>query len=433
VAAFVRTRLIFASLARIVPLAERSLDRASPVERPTSGAPAPVSRVLTNAATSSEESPLGHSVRPKALRKPDGSGCPRLRTAASVIRAFGFVSDFGFRISSFRPAAAALLATLGLAAFTASAAPVHLRVNQVGYAPSASKLAVAFSVEPLPDWFEVLEAGTDRRRLSKSTRPLRGMTWGRFTHFAELDFTRLRAPGRYRLRLGEGRSLPFDVQAAPLVALPDALLEFLRQQRCGYNPWLDAGCHSHDGRTAYGPWPAGTWLDARGGWHDAGDLLKYLLTSGNATAQLLLAWQLASHAPGTVAPRPHRVRFADRVDASGRPGPNGLADVLDEARWGLEWLLKLHPAPDHLYHQVADDRDHYGWRLPQNEAADYGWGKGSNRVVYFADGHPQGLGKLPERIHRRGQPGGPLRRGHGFGLPDLEGRPLARGVGAPVP
>jgi endoglucanase len=44
-----------------------------------------------------------------------------------------------------------------------------------------------------------------------------------------------------------------------------------------------------------------------------------------------------------------------------------------------------------LYHQVADDRDHAGWRLPQNETVDYGWGKGGARPVYFADGKPQGL------------------------------------------
>ena len=40
---------------------------------------------------------------------------------------------------------------------------------------------------------------------------------------------------------------------------------------------------------------------------------------------------------------------------------------------------------------MADDRDHVGFRLPQNEFADYGWGKGGARVVYFADGRPQGL------------------------------------------
>ena len=161
----------------------------------------------------------------------------------------------------------------------------------------------------------------------------------------------------------------------------------MRQQRCGYNPWLRVKCHQLDGRTAYGPLPAGTQIDARGGWHDAGDLLKYHMTAGNATAQMLLAHALPRRLELKGAP------FADRVDALGDPGPNGRPDLLDEARWGLEWMLKLHPAPDQLYHQVADDRDHIGFRLPQNETADYGWGKGGARVVYFADGRPQGLRK----------------------------------------
>jgi hypothetical protein len=159
----------------------------------------------------------------------------------------------------------------------------------------------------------------------------------------------------------------------------------MRQQRCGYNPWLGVKCHQLDGRTAFGPLAAGTSIDARGGWHDAGDLLKYLLTSSNATAQMLLGYALGRR-PGA-----REAHFADHVDAQGDPAPNGVPDLLDEARWGLDWMLKLHPAPDQLYHQVADDRDHVGFRLPQNDFADYGWGRGGARVVYFADGRPQGL------------------------------------------
>jgi hypothetical protein len=115
--------------------------------------------------------------------------------------------------------------------------------------------------------------------------------------------------------------------------------------------------------------------------------LKYLLTSSNATAQMLLAYQLGKEA------KPPAV-FGDRVNALGQGGPNRIADLLDEARWGLDWMLRLHPAPDQLYHQVADDRDHStGFRNPQDETVDYGWGKGSYRPVYSADGKPQGLMK----------------------------------------
>lgn len=271
-----------------------------------------------------------------------------------------------------------------LAALSTPAAE-FIRANQLGYAASEPKIALAFSDAALPADFTVIDAGTRRAAFQGVATPLPSVAWGRWSNHVELDFSRLEQPGAYALRFGGAESPPFEINRAPLAKLPDQLLEFMRQQRCGYNPWLDAVCHPFDGRTAYGPLTNGTHLDARGGWHDAADLLKYLITSGNATAQLLLAWELAD--PG------QRAHFADACNALGQAGPNGIPDVLDEARWGLDWMLRLHPAPDQLYHQVADDRDHTGRRLPQNEIADYGWGPGGARVVYFADGKPQGLEK----------------------------------------
>jgi hypothetical protein len=264
-------------------------------------------------------------------------------------------------------------------------AEVFLRANQIGYRAQDTKNAIAFSDLPLPDRFTVNPVDADASVFDGKAVPLPGEQWGKFNQLAELDFTAVNRPGRYVLRLGEARSLPFSIGGPALDELPDQLLEFMRQQRCGYNPWLRVQCHQLDGRTAYGPLPAGTVIDARGGWHDAGDLLKYLITSSNATAQMLLAYDLSRR------PAPKASRFADRFNDQGDPDPNGLPGILDEARWGLRWMLKLHPAPDQLYHQVADDRDHIGFRLPQNEVANYGWGKGGARVVYCADGHPQGL------------------------------------------
>jgi endoglucanase len=266
-------------------------------------------------------------------------------------------------------------------------AEVFVRANQVGYALKDPKIAVAFSQAALPEGFAVIEADSGAAVFEGKTTLLTGQRWGTFDHQAELDFSGLTRPGRYLLQLGEGRSLGFAIGAGALAGLSDQLLEFMRQQRCGYNPWLRVKCHQLDGRTAFGPLPVGSEIDARGGWHDAGDLLKYHMTSGNATAQMLLAYALRQGLS------PAGAGLADRVDALGDPGPNGVPDILDEARWGIEWMLKLHPAPDQLYHQVADDRDHIGFRLPQNEVADYGWGKGGARVVYCADGRPQGLGR----------------------------------------
>jgi endoglucanase len=287
-----------------------------------------------------------------------------------------------------RRAAPWIACLLGVVLSAATArADVFVRASQVGYAPGDPKIGMAFSDAPLPEVFAVVDADSGKKVFEGRPTPLDGQRWARFDHHAELDFTELRTPGTYRLRAGDAESLPFTIKADALADLPDVLLEYMRQQRCGYNPWLKVKCHPHDGRTAYGPLPPGTPIDATGGWHDAGDLLKYHITSGNATAQMLLAYLLARDAPT------FRGQLADRVDAQGDPGPNGVPDLLDEARWGLDWMLKMHPAPDALYHQVADDRDHIGFRLPQDETADYGWGKGGARVVYFADGQPQGLGR----------------------------------------
>jgi len=260
---------------------------------------------------------------------------------------------------------------------------IHLRVNQLGYQTGDAKSAVIFGDKPIPETFETVNAFDGVTVLRGAISPSSRSDWGQFHYYAGCDFSALKKPGQYFLRLGTNQSARFAVADKIYGALPDELLEFMREQRCGYNPFLNQTCHQLDGYTAYGPEANGTLRDFTGGWHDAADLLKYLLTSGNATAQMLTAWRITGD----------KKIFRDNVQADGRPGTNGVPDILDEARWGLQWMLKLHPAPDQLYHQVADDRDHAGWRLPKDDPVDYGWGKGQGRVAYFADGKPQGLNK----------------------------------------
>jgi hypothetical protein len=277
----------------------------------------------------------------------------------------------------------------GGALITTAAAPegpaTVVRVSALGFAPGEAGSAVVASREPLRGRFRLL--APDGSAVARGPLRTIGAAWGAYAHHAVVDLREARAPGTYRLVVEGGSSAEagFRVSRTPRDALVPVLLAFLRQQRCGYNPFLDEVCHPFDGRVAYGPRPAGSYLDARGGWHDAADQLKYLLTSSTVVGQLLLAHRLR---PGL---------FADDVDALGRAGANGRPDVLDEARWGLEWMARLHPSPGELYHQVADDRDHIGWKLPHRDTSDYGWGPGSYRVVYFADGRPQGLGAYPSQ------------------------------------
>ncbi len=254
-----------------------------------------------------------------------------------------------------------------------------VRINQVGYLASDTKIAIAFSKAPLQGDFTLLDASKNvvhRARLKSVPAPGWG---GSFPYYYELDFTAIKQPGNYSLRLEADGTTSKTFSIGNYSPFQEDLLLFMRQQRCGYNPYLDMVCHTRDGRSVYAPLPDGSFVDASGGWHDAGDQLKYLITASNATARMLHAFELA------------REKFRDKVDHLGRPGANGVADVLDEAKWGLDWIHKLHPARDQLFHQVADDRDHRGFKLPDQDMVDYGWGPNSYRPVYYADGKPQGL------------------------------------------
>jgi peptidoglycan/xylan/chitin deacetylase (PgdA/CDA1 family) len=265
---------------------------------------------------------------------------------------------------------------------TILAQSTFIRVNQAGYLATDTKIAIAFSHESLTGDFVLLNAETREVAYQAALKPVTLPNWGSaFPYHYELNFSALKTTGRYLLQLPQNgaTSAAFPIGSYP--AFQEDLLFFMRQQRCGYNPYLDMVCHKRDGRTFYAPFPDGTFIDVSGGWHDAGDQLKYLITASNATARMLLAYELA------------KGKFQDRVNASGQQQANGIKDILDEAKWGLDWLHKLHPAPGQLFHQVADDRDHRGFKLPDQDLVDYGWGANSYRPVYFADGKPQGLNK----------------------------------------
>jgi hypothetical protein len=255
---------------------------------------------------------------------------------------------------------------------------IHIRINQYGYHKQESKQAIIFSNAPVKGQFEIIGGG-----ISKKLKPAKTKVsgWGTFKYYYQLDFSEITEEGAYEIRgMKTGvSSAQFQISNKTYASATDNLLTFMQQQRCGYNPFFDMACHQRDGRSFYGNMPDSTYVDVSGGWHDAGDQLKYLITGSYATAHMLKSYEL------------YPKKFSDKVNALGQPQPNGIADVLDEAKWGLDWIIKLHVSPDQLVHQIADDRDHRGWKLPDNDNSDYGWGPNSYRVAYFADGKPQGL------------------------------------------
>lgn len=257
-----------------------------------------------------------------------------------------------------------------------------IRINQLGYLPNSSKVAVWVSKQnQIIQTFSLVDAASGKTVLSRPAGKAFGK-YGPFLQSYRLNFSAYVRPGRYFLKAGKTVSPVFAIDQEVYSGTADFCLQYLRQQRSGFNPFLKDSCHTHDGYTRYGEsagLPDSTHIDATGGWHDASDYLQYSTTTANTIDHLLMA---SRDFPGV---------FFDKHAANGLHGSNGRPDVLDEAKWGLNWLLKMHPRPDWLFNQLGDDRDHMGMRIPKEDTY---YGRGFERPVYYINGEVQQRGKF---------------------------------------
>lgn len=254
-----------------------------------------------------------------------------------------------------------------------------IRVNQLGYSTKENKVAVLGSKSLLTiSKFQIIDNASKKVVFSAAPGHSFG-AYGPFKDTYRLNFSSFRKKGKYFIRVGETESPRFEIGDHVYDSAADFCLRYMRQQRSGFNPFLKDSCHTYDGYTLFAPVADSTHIDVVGGWHDATDYLQYSTTSANATYHLLAAY------------RDFPKMFSDTKNASGLDGSNNIPDVMDEAKWGLDWLLKMHPKPGWLFNQLADDRDHTGMRLPKLDSA---YGKGYERPVYFCNGKPQMRGKF---------------------------------------
>jgi hypothetical protein len=178
-----------------------------------------------------------------------------------------------------------------------------IRINQLGYLPHATKVAVLASKGVIQcTGFELIDAQTNQPVWNSTKAKSKG-AYGTFTQTYRLDFSDFQNDGLFYLTVGQIKSPVFKINNHVYDGAADFLLKYMRQQRCGFNPFLNDSCHTHDGYTIYGPMPDGTYIDVVGGWHDAADYLQYVTTSANAAFNLLFAYR---ENPGS---------FEDKFDA----------------------------------------------------------------------------------------------------------------------
>jgi endoglucanase len=246
-------------------------------------------------------------------------------------------------------------------------AEVVLRWNQSGYAVSQPKVLIALSTTDLAGqgWRlqrggEVLQQGT----FGPSMIGPGDHTPFAFNHAA--DFSTLREAAEYEFVTSGASPAKFRVGPTPYARLIPLPLRHLRAMRSGsHDTLLRSFSHPGDGRApvlvpdgdpAEGKWkadePART-VDALGGWYDAGDQIKFTLNQAATVYHLLLAYRLQPGLFGKVHSR------------------SELPDVLDEARHGLEFLMRVYPDDDTFIIQVANAEDHrQESRLPEHDLLD---------------------------------------------------------------
>jgi len=135
-------------------------------------------------------------------------------------------------------------------------------------------------------------------------------------NFRLIDFSDLNTPGTYILEAGKQQSKPFTIGSFSDVYRSSIIktVNHFYSQRCGYPvEGIHDACH-RDWVCKHGD----RMISIHGGWHDAGDLSQGLVNTAEAAySMLMLAEELKTK---------NDAELADRL--------------LEEARWGLDWMLK---------------------------------------------------------------------------------------------
>ena len=222
--------------------------------------------------------------------------------------------------------------------------PSQVSVNQTGYFPTGIKIAsIALDSTSEVDWS--LKNSSGEVVLSgKTTIKGKDAASGDFLHI--IDFSDYELPGNGYQIVAEGlESVPFEISNEIYSQLKTDALAYFYNNRSGIpieaqfvgEDWARPAGHLTDDKVtcfkgvdaAGNSWPGCDYtLDVAGGWYDAGDFGKYVVNGG------ISAWTLMNLYES----------FPDVYPDGSLSIPeqgNGIPDLLDEARWEMEFLLAM--------------------------------------------------------------------------------------------
>ena len=227
----------------------------------------------------------------------------------------------------------------------------RIRVNQVGFHPSAPKVAAVVGARgtefylTTPDGADtLLTAALDEERYWDAS--------GERVRLA--DFSEIRRPGIWRLHVpGTGVSHAIRIDSGVLRTVSVAALKAYYYQRASTElrdehagRWSRPAGHPDDhvlvhASAATAVRPTGTAIASPRGWYDAGDYNKYVVNSGISTWTLLAAFE-------------HYPDYFATIDTNIPESANGLPDLLDEVLWNVRWMLTMQdPGDGGVYHKLT--------------------------------------------------------------------------------
>ncbi|ERP31047.1 glycoside hydrolase family 9 protein [Chitinivibrio alkaliphilus] len=250
-----------------------------------------------------------------------------------------------------------------------TASDIYVRANEVGYLQGARKRAVVASQEDLTgsSWQIVSEDGAVLLTGELESRVHGKGAHSPFAYNHEVLFCDVTEAGTHTFVLEDGAvEKELTVSSDPYSSVVNSLLRWMKVQRSGTEETLDREV-GHLGDSAVfvfrqkdldktSEWE--NWVedeeskqvDMKGGWYTTGgDFRKFTNITAYTTYYLLKSYE-------------KNPSLFDNADGF-------LGSILDEARWGLQYLLKTMPDDEDFIIQVGGF-SHRGTRLPQDDRYD---------------------------------------------------------------
>lgn len=210
--------------------------------------------------------------------------------------------------------------------------------NQIGYRTNSLKTAV-FDGASEERTFDVVNADTGAVVYTGELSAESNCAFSGETNRTG-DFSAVTTPGSYYITCGNlEQSYTFQIADDVYHSALDDSVRMLYLQRCGSVVEDDTFGHKACHNTLATIYGTDEKIDVSGGWHDAGDYGRYVVTGAKTVADLLYAYQTA----------PQLFQDDTGIPESG----NGVPDILDEARYEIEWMLKMQDSSGGVHHKVT--------------------------------------------------------------------------------